>query len=145
MNIKFRVLNLIAKYNTKNPFKLSKKLSIEIIFEDLGDTKGFYKKILRNKFIFINSELTEFEQKLVCAHELGHAILHSTRRFEFLIDNTRILRDTKIENEANEFASWLIFGDDEDLLHNQELENAYCKNINSWIIDDIVSMRKKKI
>lgn len=144
MNIKIKVFNLIEKHRTKNPFKLAKKLNIEIVYEDLGNTKGFYKKILRNKFIFINSELTEFEQKLVCAHELGHAILHSSKDFEFMIDNTRILRKSVIENEANEFASWLIFGDDEDFYHNYELENAYCENINSWIIEDIVSIRKNR-
>lgn len=142
MNIKLRVINLIAKYNTKDPFKLSKKLNIEIRYCNLGDTKGFFKKILKRKYIFINSELTDFEQKLVCAHELGHALLHSSKEFEFMIDRTRLIRRNKVENEANEFASWLIFGDDEDFLHNQELENACCKNINSWIIDDIIFIRK---
>lgn len=42
MNIKCRVFNLIRKYKTRNPFKLAELLDIEIIFENLGDTKGFF-------------------------------------------------------------------------------------------------------
>ena len=35
-----------------------------------------YKIIKRNRVIFINSNLPEYLQKIVCAHELGHDILH---------------------------------------------------------------------
>lgn len=44
MNIKLRVKNLVSKYNTKCPFKLAKKLDIEVRYCDLGETKGFFKK-----------------------------------------------------------------------------------------------------
>ena len=36
MDIKLKVLDLIVKYGTKNPFKLAKKLNIEVLIEDLG-------------------------------------------------------------------------------------------------------------
>jgi len=113
MDIKLKVLNLIVKYGTKNPFKLAKKLNIEIIIEDLGEVRGLFKKVLKRKFIFINSKLNEFDKNLVCAHELGHAILHSSSNYQFLIDNTRILRKSRLEDEANLFASYLLIPDDE--------------------------------
>ena len=113
MDIRLRVLDLIVKYGTKNPFKLAKKLNIEILIEDLGEVRGLFKKILKRKFIFINSRLNEFDQMLVCCHELGHAILHSSSEYQFLIDNTSLLRRSKLEDEANLFASYLLFPDDE--------------------------------
>lgn len=113
MDIKLKVLNLIVKYGTKNPFKLAKKLNIEILIEDLGEVRGLFKKILRRKFIFINSNLSEFDRLLVCCHELGHAILHSSSEYQFLIDNTSLLRRSRLEDEANLFASYLLIPDDE--------------------------------
>lgn len=141
MNIKLRVKNLIEKYGTKDPVKLTKKMKINVRYVELGNIKGFYKKILSKKYIFVNSELNNFEQKLVLAHELGHALLHSSKDFEFMIDYTRLIRRSKIKQEANEFASYLIFGEFE---YNHDLEYAVCENINSWIVDDIVGIRKKK-
>ena len=91
LNIKLRVLNLIARHRTRNPFKLARLLNIEIVYEDLGEVRGFFKKILRRKFIFINNKLSEFDQKLVCAHELGHAVLHSSNRIQFLILKMKLI------------------------------------------------------
>ena len=113
MNIKLRVLNLIAKYRTRNPFKLAKSLGIIVKFADLGEVRGLFKKILKNKYIFINSNLSEFDQRIVCCHELGHAILHSSSQYQFLIDNTSLLRRSRLEDEANLFASYLLIPDNE--------------------------------
>ena len=113
MNIKLRVLNLIAKYRTRNPFKLANSLGITVIFRDLGEVRGLFKKVLKRRYIFINSNLSEFDQRIVCYHELGHAILHSSSEYQFLIDNTRILRKSRLEDEANLFASYLLISDDE--------------------------------
>lgn len=138
LNVKLRVLNLIARYRTRNPFKLARALNIEIIYQDLGEVRGFFKKILRRKYIFINSELSEFDQKLVCAHELGHAILHSSNRIQFLIDNTKILRRSKIEDEANLFASWLLFSEDDIEFEFKETET------NFWMFEEIKRLRGDK-
>ena len=53
MNIKLRVLNLIARHRTRNPFKLARALNIEIIYQNLGEVRGFFKKILRKIFILL--------------------------------------------------------------------------------------------
>ena len=127
MNVKLRVLNLIARHRTRNPFKLARALNIEIIYQDLGEVRGFFKKILRRKYIFINSELSEFEQRLVCAHELGHALFHSSSDFQFMLDNTKLITKSKIEDEANEFASWLIFEDNREVYYSYFLENNFPK------------------
>ena len=135
LNVKLRVLNLIAKHRTRNPFKLARALNIEIIYQDLGEVRGFFKKILRRKYIFINNELSEFDKKLVCAHELGHAILHSSNRIQFLIDNTKILKRSKIEDEANLFASWLLFPENDIEFEFKETET------NFWMFEEIKRLR----
>lgn len=140
MNIKCRVFNLIRKYKTRNPFKLAELLDIEIIFENLGDTKGFFKKVLRKKFIFINSELSNFEQKIICAHELGHALFHSSNNFQFMLDNTRLIRKTKVENEANLFVSWLLFDDEIDDEYNLKEK----ENIDICVLENIIALKYKK-
>ena len=134
MEIKKIVSKLIEKHRTNNPFKLAKRLNIEIIYDDLGDIKGLFKKILRRKYIFINSTLSEFEKKIICAHELGHAYLHSSRELQFLIDKTTLIRSSKLEYEANLFAHYLIFENNNDeyfygkLKMSQELFE-YIKNL----------------
>lgn len=140
MNIKLRVLNLIARHRTRNPFKLARLLNIEIVYEDLGEVRGFFKKILRRKFIFINNKLSEFDQKLVCAHELGHAVLHSSNRIQFLIDNTKLLRKSRIEDEANLFASWLLFPSD-DVIEEFEFRET---ETNFWMFEEIKRLRQIK-
>ncbi|WP_405344522.1 ImmA/IrrE family metallo-endopeptidase [Fusobacterium vincentii] len=137
MDIRLKVLDLIIKYGTKNPFKLAKKLNIEILIEDLGEVRGLFKKILKKKFIFINSKLNEFDRMLVCAHELGHAILHSSTNYQFLIDNTSLLKRSRLEDEANLFASYLIFPDGEEI----EIEYRETKT-NIWIFEEIKRLRK---
>ena len=138
MNIKLRVLNLIARHKTRNPFKLVRLLNIEIVYGDLGEVRGFFKKILRRKYIFINNKLSEFDQKLVCAHELGHAVLHSSNRIQFLIDNTKLLRKSRIEDEANLFASWLLFSGD-DVVEEFEFKES---KTNFWMLEEIKRLRK---
>lgn len=133
MNIKLRAQNLIDKYHTRNPITLARKLGIEVIYTDLGDVRGFFKVLLRRKFIFINSEMTEFEQKLVCGHELGHAFLHSSKKIQFMLDHTRIARKSKLEDEANLFMKYLIFDDDcEECICIDEL-----KKIDYWTFEEL--------
>lgn len=114
MEIKRKVYDLVEKFQTRDPFKIAKFLKINIIYSELGETKGFFKKILRRKFIFINSNLRPFEKKVVCAHELAHAILHSNKELQFLLDNTNMLKKSNLEIEANTFAAELLIDDDFD-------------------------------
>ena len=53
-NMKRRVKNLIEKYNTSNPYLLCKKLNIEVKYDYFKDIKGFFRRILKRKYIVIN-------------------------------------------------------------------------------------------
>lgn len=101
------VIELIKKYKTTNVYELCDCLNIDVSFSNIGQLRGFYRYLKRNYFIVINKNLSEKRREFVCAHELGHLILHK--------DENRILMDTNIhipnrlENEANRFAIYLIF------------------------------------
>ncbi|MGE7838040.1 ImmA/IrrE family metallo-endopeptidase [Viridibacillus arvi] len=103
---------LHIKHKTRNPFELASHLNINVVLWDLHEEiNGFYKYERRNKFIYINSNLNYEKQYLVCAHELGHAVLHPRANTPFMKRNT-LLSVSRIEVEANTFAAELIIPDD---------------------------------
>lgn len=103
---KIIVDKLVKKHNTYDPFKICEKININLIYADLGEIRGYYRYSKRNKFITINSILPDHEKLNVCAHELGHAVLHSEYNRIFL--NSTFFLPSKFENQANRFAAYLI-------------------------------------
>ena len=69
--------DLVRRCGTRDPFRIAQELGIEVLFcDDFGRLKGMYRVIKRNRFIFINKDLSSRMQRIVCAHELGHDQLH---------------------------------------------------------------------
>ena len=112
LDIRKKVAYLKKKYDTINPFDLAACLGIKVIFEDLGTINGYYNKQLRMKQIHINQNLPEHIQKLTCAHELGHALIHPNANTPFLRNSTFYSVD-KLEVEANTFAAELLISNDD--------------------------------
>lgn len=110
-NIKSIIKNLTKKCHTNNPFEICKALDISVRFKDLGKIRGMYIYSLRHKIITINNWLDAQEHDQVCAHELGHAVLHKNTNTVFLDKYTYIITD-KIEIEANMFAAELLIKDE---------------------------------
>ena len=68
---------LIRKYGTRDPFLLAGEKGAEIMLrDDFGRLKGAFSLMLNVPFIFINNNLSDEMKRIVCAHELGHALLH---------------------------------------------------------------------
>jgi len=109
--IKGIVRQLINIHKTNNPFQIAKERNIIILFAELGNTLGFYSSYKRTQFIHLNNQLTEEEQYFVCAHELGHAVLHPKSNTPFLRKNT-LFSVEKLEVEANTFAVELLLPDE---------------------------------
>ena len=106
---------LIQKYKTRDPFELCRNLHIRVRYKDLGTAMKayyFYQSRIRN--IVLNSRSGRVVQRTLCAHELGHAVLHgelaAMRGFSELelFDMT-----VPAEYEANLFAAELIISDEE--------------------------------
>lgn len=110
-DIKKMIMSLIRKHGTNDPFRIAMERNIILRFEDLKSTYGYFLHSNRIKFIHINNKLDESLQRFVCAHELGHAILHPRVSTPFLRAQTLFSVD-KIEVEANTFAVELLLPDE---------------------------------
>lgn len=110
-NIKRRVEKLIKKYKTNCPFQIAKAMGIQIVYEDLGNTLGYYSKHFRVQFIHINQNANEAQRRFICSHELGHAVEHPDINTSFLKKRT-LFSNEKIEVEANTFAVELLLPDE---------------------------------
>ncbi|MVX62270.1 ImmA/IrrE family metallo-endopeptidase [Clostridium chromiireducens] len=106
-----KVRSLVKKYKTRDPYTIAKGERIEVKYKFLSPSspKGIFKKVLRKKYIIINMTriIDDFDLNLVLAHELGHAIRHSSNSAFFLHDHTFYNRG-KFEIEADEFAAELL-------------------------------------
>ena len=105
--------SLVKKAGSRNPFVIADENSIFIKYiNDFKKLKGMYMIIKRNRFIFINTNLSEQLQKVVCAHEIGHDILH--RAYVDGAFHESSLFDTRngFEYEANIFAAEIMLDDD---------------------------------
>ena len=74
--IRHTVASLCRRYNSRDPFQIVNEMGILLTFEPLGALNGYYTKKYRIKHIHINEQLSEFDQRFACAHELGHAVQH---------------------------------------------------------------------
>lgn len=110
MNIKQKANSLARKYNSRNPLEIIKNLNVILVYYPLKDVRGFYQYFQRNNIIYIDDELSENEKKVVCAHELGHMLLHKNSNALFMDTRTHFVT-TKYENEANTFAVELLIPD----------------------------------
>lgn len=110
LDIKRTVTNLIKRYNTNDPFILCKALDIVVKYENLGNIFGYCDTHFRMRTIHINDNVPEHLQAFVCAHELGHTLLHKDVNTPFLSHNTLFSVD-KIERQANTFAVELLLPD----------------------------------
>ncbi len=108
---------LVSNSGSRNPFTIASDLGIEVIFCDDFDTlKGMYSIIKRNRFIFINSNLDENMQKVVCAHEIGHDQLHRHFAKDKFLQEFMLYDMTSIpEYEANTLAAEILIDTDEIL------------------------------
>lgn len=110
-DIKSITKQLKNKYGTNNPFELCEKLDIWVYILPLGNVDGHYTYAKRKKVFFINENLNYTQQLFCCAHELGHALIHTKSNVYFNNSKTFFVQ-AKFENQANEFASELLINDD---------------------------------
>ena len=72
----------------------------------------------------INEELDEVTKGVVCAHELGHDMLHRKLSVGGIRENTLFLANNKTEREANLFASEILILDDDILSALSECDSV---------------------
>lgn len=118
MNIHKKVEQLVRKYQTRNPFEMIRDMNVILVFYPLEGVKGFYQYFQRNNIIYIDERLSDKEKIFVCAHELGHMMLHKNANAIFMDSRTN-LNTSKYELEADRFAMNLLISDN-DIENNLE-------------------------
>ncbi len=108
---------LVRRCGTRDPFEIARQIGVEVLFCDgFNSMKGMYRVIKRNRFIFINRDLTPQMQRIVCAHELGHDQLHRNLAKTGAIQEFMLYdMTTKPEYEANVVAAEILLDTDEIL------------------------------
>lgn len=116
-NIVRSVAKLKAKCGETDPFALCSLLGIPVCYSAMGSgknaIKGFFVKSNRIKVITVNSDLPYRIQRIINAHELGHAILHADSGMHAFHELALFDESSRCEKEANLFASELLISDDD--------------------------------
>ena len=107
------VEDLDRKFLTRNPYELCDCLGIRIRRKDLKKKlKGFFFYQSRIPNIVIDSNVNEILEKILIAHELGHATLHSQIAMMAGFQEMEVLDSASaMENEANLFSAELLLND----------------------------------
>lgn len=112
------------KFNTTDPFILCKNLGISVLKTSIKCFLAYTVGSLDHATIRINRNITDFKsKKVLCAHELGHAILHGTGYNEF--NGYDMIK----EYEANLFAVAFLFDKDDFNIPLESMGNYILKGI----------------
>ena len=127
-------------WKTNDPYKIAEHLGI-VVLHRKNCIKDFTAQIIKIKgypsIISINDDFTDFSKKLLCAHELGHALLHENCVNHFAGSQSTVA--TNIELEANLFAISLL--SDRDL--DKELSIPLVK-MDNYLLKSIIDYNLKK-
>ena len=105
---------LLRKYHIGDPFIIAEREGIQIVYvNDLKTTRGSSAIILGVRFIFLNRLLSRQMAIMVCAHELGHLLLHKKEyrnlpNQQWLLNHELFDIKDELEYEANQFAANLL-------------------------------------
>ena len=122
--------SLVRKFKTRDPFRIADELDYIVIRTPMKSIRGFYLRMKRRRIIYIDSNLTEQEACFVCAHEIGHALMHRGINRVFMDTNTYFPVNRQ-EIEASRFAVDLLFDDDDlrDFLEHPIRVAADCMGV----------------
>lgn len=96
-------------WHTNDPYEIAKRLGIVVLHRE-NHIKDFTAQTFKIEgyptIISINNAYTEFSKKILCAHELGHALLHENCVNHFANTSNNVF--SNVEKEANLFAISLL-------------------------------------
>ena len=110
--------DLVRRCGTRDPFQIANALGINVLDDckNLGSLKGMYCIVKRNRFIFLNKDLSPQMKRIVCAHEIGHDRLHRALAKKHGLQEFMLYdMATKPEYEANIVAAEILLDSNEIL------------------------------
>ncbi|MBE6066129.1 MAG: ImmA/IrrE family metallo-endopeptidase [Clostridium lundense] len=115
------------RFNTIDTFKICKELDISISFTKLKPNiyPAYILRIGKTPAIVLNENFTLTSQKVLCAHELGHALMHKDKIMNQFNDNHNGI----YEYEANLFAVALLFNQEDLCVDICKMDNCLLKSL----------------
>lgn len=108
---------LRKKYRTRDPFEALEGMNVELMFTNAfarDGLKGFCTIQNRIKYVVINERLSDEDQRVVAAHELGHLVVHNADlKIGTFRDNDIYMATGRKEREANFFAADFLIADED--------------------------------
>ena len=147
------VQNLTRRYGENQPDRLASAMGIMVAYEPMGlyegCCKGFFIVHRRMKHITINCDLPRELQRVVLAHELGHAVLHCNQASLANFHEFTLFDDTDaLEFEANIFAADLLMTDEQvlDVLNEDTFffQAAHILNVPAELLDFKFRLMKRR-
>lgn len=127
-------------FRTNNPYVIAEYYGIDILHYDTYE-KAFTAHAVKipkyPTFITVNDNYTDFSKKLLCAHELGHALLHK----DYAINHFKTTKENVFSNkerEANLFAIALMADNDIDQKLTMPLAS-----MNNYLLKTIIDYNLK--
>ena len=106
------VARLRRRYGDSDPARLCREMEIQLLYQPLGShpgaIKGYFIVCKRIRAITVNMDLPPVMQRIITAHELGHAVHHKSSRAQAFHDVVLFDQTSALEKEANLFAAELL-------------------------------------
>ena len=141
---------LVGKYGTRDPYDLCGAMHIVLYRKDLQKKlKGFFFYHSRQKSIVTDSNVNEVLERILIAHELGHAVLHKKIAMMHGFQEMEMFEGTArpMEYEANLFAAELLLEDEEvtaSLRERTFFETARALKVPAALLDfKLITLRAK--
>ncbi len=109
--------SMVRQFDTRDPFRIADELGIIVRYSnDFKRLKGMYRVIKRNRFIFLNANMSDRMTRIVCAHEIGHDQFHRHLATDACLQEFMLYQmQDRPEYEANIMATELLL-DTQDVL-----------------------------
>lgn len=104
--------SLVRKFRTRDPFRIASALGYVVVRAPMQGIRGFYQYVKRCYVIYIDSALNDPDARFVCAHEIGHSLMHRGLNRLFM-DSHTYFPTNRYEIDANHFAVDLLYDDDD--------------------------------
>lgn len=124
-----QVQKLIERYGETEPERLCRAMDVLVMRQSMGREenacKGFFLCKCRVRLIMLNADLPRPLQRIILAHELGHAVLHDHLSAEAGFHDFSLFDEASVcEYEANLFAAELLLPD-ERVLEQLEEDSSF--------------------
>ena len=133
--------DLRENYNTRNPFELADKFGIKVLISKVlpADKKAYTIKSDNYPTIIIVNGRYEYKSQMVlCAHELGHALLHSDAVNNFAVTSKNAFKNVDCYNTlfCHKYNNYLVYLPKDFNIKMLNMSNYLLKQVLDYNIEE---------